>query len=112
MTPNDSSGTPAVVTDETFKSFVDVNGIVVVDFWASWCFPCQVMGQVIESLAAEHRNVSFGKLNVDENRKVTDHYGIMTIPTLLYFRNGELVDRSVGALAKEAVEKRIKQLFI
>ena len=112
MNPNDSSGTPDKVTDETFKSFVDDNRIAIVDFWASWCYPCQVMGQVIESLAKEHRNVSFGKLNVDENRKVTDRYSIMTIPTLLYFKNGELVDRSVGTLPKEALEKKIKRLLI
>ena len=85
--------------------------MVVVDCWAAWCAPCRFLSPVVEELAREHGEVSFGKLNVDENRKVPVRFGIMSIPTLLYFKDGSLVDKTIGALPKEAIENRLKRIL-
>jgi thioredoxin 1 len=99
------------VTDETFDAFVKGSPVAVVDCWAVWCAPCRFLSPVVEELAREHGEVSFGKLNVDENREVSVRFGIMSIPTLLYFKDGSLVDKTIGALPKEAVEKRLKRIL-
>ncbi len=99
------------VTDETFDAFVKGSPAAVVDCWAAWCGPCRFLSPVIEDLAREHGEVSFGKLNVDENREVPVRFGIMSIPTLLYFRDGSLVDKTIGALPKEAIENRLKRIL-
>ena len=99
------------VTDETFDAFVKGSPVAVVDCWATWCAPCRFLSPVVEELAREHGEVSFGKLNVDENREVPVRFGIMSIPTLLYFKDGSLVDKTIGALPKEAVENRLKRIL-
>jgi thioredoxin 1 len=99
------------VTDETFDAFVKESPVAVIDCWAAWCAPCRFLSPVVEELAREHGEVSFGKLNVDENREVTVRFGIMSIPTLLYFKDGSLVDKTIGALPKEAVENRLKRIL-
>lgn len=102
---------PVVLTDKTFDSFVKENTATVVDCWAAWCFPCRALSPVVDQLSKENSGVAFGKLNVDENPAVPRKYGIMAIPTLLYFRDGKLVDRTMGALPKEALQSRISQLL-
>jgi thioredoxin 1 len=99
------------VTDETFDAFVKESPVAVIDCWAAWCAPCRFLSPVVEELAKEHGEVSFGKLNVDENREVPVRFGIMSIPTLLYFKDGSLVDKTIGALPKEAVENRLKRIL-
>lgn len=99
------------VTDETFDAFVKGSPAVVVDCWAAWCAPCRFLSPVVEELAREHGEVSFGKLNVDENQEVPVRFGIMSIPTLLYFKDGSLVDKTIGALPKEAIENRLKRIL-
>jgi thioredoxin 1 len=99
------------VTDETFDAFVKGSPVAVVDCWAAWCAPCRFLSPVVEELAREHGEVSFGKLNVDKNREVPVRFGIMSIPTLLYFKDGSLVDKTIGALPKEAVENRLKRIL-
>ncbi len=99
------------VTDETFDAFVKESPVAVVDCWAAWCGPCRFLSPLIEELAREHSDVSFGKLNVDKNRKVPVRFGIMSIPTLLYFKDGSLVDKTIGALPKEAIENRLKRIL-
>jgi thioredoxin 1 len=99
------------LTDETFGEFIGSNRIVVVDCWAVWCFPCRFLSPMIDELAKENGGVTFGKLNVDENRVIPMKYGIMSIPTLLYFRDGKLVDKSVGVLPKEELQKRLEKLL-
>ena len=112
MAGNNLKGKPQQVTDETFDIFSSQNGVVIVDFWADWCFPCHMLSPVLEALANEHQHVTFGKLNVDENRETATRYGIMSIPTLLYFKNGCLVDKTVGAIPKKAIEDRLKKLIL
>ncbi len=98
------------ITDENFTEFIGSNLIAVVDCWAVWCGPCRFLSPVIEELEKERGDIAFGKLNVDENRATPMKFGIMSIPTLLYFKDGNLVDKSVGALPKEAIKRRIEKI--
>lgn len=105
-------GKPITVTDETFDEVVRQNPKMVVDFWASWCGPCQIMSPIIDELAEEYAGkITFGKLNVDENPLISERYGVMSIPTLLVMKNGEEVDRIVGAMPKERVKEKLQELF-
>jgi thioredoxin 1 len=99
------------VTDETFDEFVNANPVAVIDCWAAWCAPCRFLSPVIEELEREHADVTFGKLNVDENRVIPMKFGVMSIPTLLYFKDGKLVDKTIGALPKKALENRIEKIL-
>ena len=95
------------LTDSNFDKFVEENQNVVVDCWAAWCGPCRMLSPIIEQLSEEKTNIAFAKLDVDKSRVVPMRYGIMSIPTLLYFRNGKLVDKTLGALPKQMVEARL-----
>ena len=101
---------PVEVTDANFDEFVKNNQKVVVDCWAAWCAPCRMLAPTIDALAEEKPEIKFAKLDVDKNRAVPSRYGIMSIPTLLYFKNGELVDKTLGALPKPAIEARLTKL--
>ncbi len=101
---------PVEVTDANFDEFVKNNPKVVVDCWAAWCAPCRMLGPIINELAEEKTDVKFAKLDVDKNRAVPSKYGIMSIPTLLYFKDGQLVDKTLGALPKQAIESRLSNL--
>jgi len=82
---------------------------IVVDCWAPWCGPCRMVGPIIEELAKEMQGkIVFGKLNVDENPQTSAKHQIMSIPTMLIFKNGDLVDRFVGAIPKEELKKKIE----
>ncbi|MCL7385150.1 MAG: thioredoxin [Thaumarchaeota archaeon] len=99
---------PVTLTDENFDDFVSSNKLVVVDFWAEWCMPCRMLAPVIEELAKEYAGkIVFGKLNVDENPMTTAKFGIMGIPTLIVFKNGQPVDRIIGAMPKRQIEARL-----
>jgi len=101
---------PVEVSDATFKGAVQNHPLVVVDCWASWCVPCQMVAPVVEELARDYAGkILFAKLNVDENPEVSEQYEIMGIPTLLVFKNGKLVDRIVGAMPRQMLEPKIKQ---
>jgi len=95
------------ITDSNFDQFVKENENVVVDCWAAWCGPCRMLSPIIEQLAEEKTNIAFAKLDVDKNREVSMRYGIMSIPTLLYFKNGALVDKTLGALPIQMVEAKL-----
>jgi len=85
---------------------------VVVDFWADWCSPCRRMAPIVEEVAADFAGrVKVAKLNVDENGEITGRYGVMSIPTLLFFKNGEVVERLIGYRPKEEVEEVIQKLL-
>ena len=106
--PMKTLGKPLDLTDFTFKKFVEENSVAVVDCWAPWCGPCLFVSPVIEELARDYiGKISFGKLNVDQNKKVATQYGIISIPTLLVYKNGKLVDRIVGAMPRQMLEPRI-----
>ena len=98
------------VTDASFDEFVAKNKYAVIDCWAAWCGPCNMLSPVVEQLAGENPNITFGKLNVDENRRIPMKYGIMSIPTILYFREGKLADKTLGALPKKMLEGRLQKL--
>ena len=99
------------VTDGTFEEFIRSNDVAVIDCWAAWCGPCRMLSPVIEELAREQKDVAFGKLNVDQNRSTPMRYGIMSIPTLLYFKDGQLVDKTIGALPKAAIKQRLEKIL-
>jgi len=101
---------PVEVTDATFDQVIKDNPKVVVDCWAAWCAPCRMIAPTIEALAEEKPDIKFAKLDVDNNRQVPMKYGIMSIPTLLYFKDGVLVDKTLGALPKAAIEARLAKL--
>jgi thioredoxin 1 len=94
--------------DAKFVGFVGKNRLALVDFYADWCGPCQALKPVIEKLSGEMKGkVAFGKVNVDHNRETAGKYGIMSIPTLIIFKDGKLVDRLVGAMPAETIKKRL-----
>lgn len=82
---------------------------VLVDFWATWCGPCKMIAPIFEELAEEYKNeVKFGKVNVDEQQSLAVKYGVTSIPTLILFKNGEIIKTSVGFCSKSELEKMIK----
>ena len=100
-------GKPVEVRDENFDAFIREHDLVVVDFWAPWCPPCRMIAPIIEELARDYAGkVVFGKLNVDENPLTPARFGIMGVPTLLFFRRGRLVDRLIGAGPRRVLEAR------
>jgi len=101
---------PVSIADKDFQSFIKKYPYVVVDCWAPWCGPCRMLGPVIDEVAKDYKGkIAFGKLNTDENQATAALFEIMSIPTLLFFKNGELVDRAVGAMPKQALESALKK---
>jgi thioredoxin 2 len=103
-----SDGHPIDITDATFAEAIG-NGPIVVDFWAAWCGPCRIIGPVIEQLASERRDVRFGKVNVDENKRAAAQFGVQGIPLLIFFREGLERGRLVGAHPRASIESAIRQ---
>ena len=97
-------------TDSNFETEVlKSDKLTVVDFWAEWCGPCRAIGPVIEELAKHYEGkVNIGKLNVDNNSGVSTNFGITSIPAILFFKNGQVVDKQIGAVPKSVIEKKIQ----
>lgn len=99
---------PVVMTDATFQQTIQKYPLVVIDCWAPWCGPCHMVSPVVEELARDYAGrIVFGKLNVDENRDTSMKYKIMSIPDLLVFKNGNLVDQIIGAMPRQILEPQI-----
>ena len=106
----DMPDTPLKLTDADFDEAVRKYVTVVVDCWAPWCGPCRMVAPVIEELAKEMQGkIVFGKLNVDENPMISTKYQIMSIPTMLVFKNNTLVDKVIGAYPKEMLKQKLER---
>ncbi len=104
-----SSGKPMELTDNNFQQEINKADLMVVDFWAAWCGPCQFVSPIIEELAADYKGqVSFGKLNVDENPMVSQQFMIRSIPTIMFFKKGKMVDAQIGAVPKPMLAQKIE----
>lgn len=101
---------PVVVTDSNFEETVGKYPYVVVDCWAPWCGPCRMLSPTVDAMAKDYKGkVVFAKLNTDDNIGTAGKFRIMSIPTLLYFRDGKLVDKSVGALPRPMLESQVNK---
>lgn len=97
-----------VIKPEDFKDVIN-SGKVLVDFYADWCGPCQMLAPILEQLAEEQTDVKIVKLNVDEAQSIAGKYRVMSIPTMILFENGEVVDQKVGVLSKEDISTWISK---
>lgn len=102
-----------VFSDQTFKQEVlESTQPVIVDFWAPWCGPCRIVSPIIDELATEYAGkIKVGKVNVDENNQTAGQYGVMSIPSIVFFKNGQPVKTMVGAQSKENYKQEIEQVL-
>ena len=97
------------VTDQNFQDFTGAAGLSMIDFWATWCGPCRIVAPIVEQLADEYAGqVSVGKLDVDANQRSATQYNVRSIPTILFFKAGKVVDQVIGAVPRAALESKIK----
>jgi len=101
------------LTDSNFEEIIKSEKPVLVDFWAEWCGPCRMVGPLVEELAGEYEGKAvIGKLNVDENPGVSAKFGIRSIPTLLVFKGGEIVDKQIGAVPKGVLAQKLEAQLV
>lgn len=100
-----------IETYEEFKEVINKNNLVIIDFWAEWCYPCKLIEPVIKEIEEEmkDKDIEFYKLNVDKIPEVAAEYGILSIPTLLFFKNNKEVERIIGAVQKELIVNKIEK---
>lgn len=96
------------ITDNNFDEIIKSDKPILVDFWAEWCGPCKMIGPIVEEIAGEYDGKAvIGKVDVDSNPEVSARFGIRSIPTLLYFKDGEIVDKQVGAVPKAILAQKL-----
>lgn len=100
------------ISKENFQELLQSGQPVVIDFWAEWCGPCRMMSPIVDELAAEFEGkVVIGKCDVEQNDDITMKYGVRNIPTIIFLKDGELVDKQVGACSKDALKAKIEKLL-
>jgi thioredoxin 1 len=98
------------LTDKNYEEQIS-KGAVLIDFWAPWCGPCNILAPVIEEVAKEITNVIFAKINVDDFPELAGKHGVMSIPTLKFYKDGAEVDSSIGVVSKNVILKKLEQLL-
>lgn len=101
----------SISQEEFQKEVLEFDGTVLIDFWAPWCGPCRIQGPIVDKISeqfSEDKNVKILKMNVDENNQLSQAYNIRSIPTLLLFKNGEMLDAMIGLQTEELLEKKVK----
>ena len=96
------------VTESNFDEVVNSNKPVLIDFWASWCMPCKMLSPIVDEVAEENDNIVVGKINVDEEPILAGNFGVMSIPTLIVFKDGKIYNKSVGLVNKDRILNLIK----
>ena len=100
---------PKVATNSTFNELINDGKLVIVDFWATWCGPCRMISPILDELEEEMADqIAVVKVNVDDADEIAAQFRIMSIPTLLFFKNGQIVDKTVGAMPKAVLAEKIK----
>lgn len=107
------NGKTVIITDDNFKDEIEgAEGLAMVDFWAEWCGPCRMVAPIVEQIAGEYSGrVTVGKLDVDSNQQTASRFNVRSIPSILFFRDGEHVDTVVGAVPKPMLAKKIEELI-
>lgn len=101
-----------VITTTNFQEYLEAPGLLVIDFWATWCGPCRILSPTVDELAAEYADrATIAKCNVDDCEEIAAQFGVRNIPTLVFVKNGAIVDRTVGVLPKQDIAAKI-QLYL
>jgi thioredoxin 1 len=96
--------------DSNLQEVIDLKGLTIIDFWAQWCGPCRILGPIIDTLATENTDINIYKIDVDGSPESCAKYGIRSIPTVLFLKDGEVVDKFTGAKSKEFIQEKIDTL--
>ena len=98
------------MTKKDFSKYIE-KGNSIIDFWAEWCGPCKIMEPHFKKAAEKHKNIKFGKVNVDSEYDLSSEFQVMSIPTTIFFKDGEIVERNVGAMSESAIGRKIQEAF-
>ena len=101
-----------IIDQSNFDNLIASAPVALVDLWATWCGPCRMLSPTVDDIAQEYEGrVAVGKCNVDDNEEIAEKFGVRSIPTLLYFKGGELVNKSVGLVSKQEIESILNNLL-